>query len=61
LNKSFIIYLIDAKSKQRCSGKFHQGTYHLSDDWRDGFGSGYAINLENNLENNLVIYWLVIW
>ncbi|MEZ7500156.1 hypothetical protein QO200_15585 [Flavobacterium sp. Arc3] len=57
LNKSYSIYLIEAESKQCCSEKFHEGSWHMPDDWKDGFSRGYAINLENNS----VIYWLVIW
>lgn len=57
LNKSYTIYLIEAEPKQCCSEKFHQGDWHMPDDWKDGFSRGYAINLENNS----VIYWLVIW
>ena len=57
LNKSYAIYLIEAEPKQCCSEKFHQGTWYMSDEWKDGFSRGYAIDLENNL----VIYWLVIW
>jgi len=57
LNKSNMLYLIEAEPKQCCSDKFHQGDWHMPTRWKDGFSRGYAINLEDNS----VIYWLVIW
>ncbi|UQD55211.1 hypothetical protein [Flavobacterium sp. K5-23] len=57
LNKTYTIYLIESDSKQCCSEKYHQGSWHMPDDWKDGFSRGYAINFEDNS----VIYWLVIW
>lgn len=57
LNTSYTIYLIEAEPKRCCSEKFHQGTWHMPEAWKDGFSRGYAINLEDET----VIYWLVIW
>lgn len=57
LNRSYAIYLVEAEPKQCCSEKFHQGTWHMPEVWKDGFSRGYAINLEDET----VIYWLVIW
>ncbi|WP_091434529.1 hypothetical protein [Flavobacterium degerlachei] len=57
LNRSYVIYLIEAEPKHCCSEKFHQGAWHMPNGWKDGFSRGYAINLKDDS----VIYWLVIW
>ena len=57
LNSDCLIFLLKSNKGRCCDDIYHKGDWHMPDQWKDGFSSGYAINMKSNM----VTYWSVVW